>query len=340
MATNINVAILGLGRIGASLGLALKRYNAGKDARQQFIITGFDSDSTTADTAKRKNAVDSLSRSPIDAAANKDIVIIALPYGEVQGAYRAIASSLRAGTVILDTAPLKLPSMEWAEKYLSTENHLIGITPVLNSKYLYDGVDDIEHAAVDLFDKGSFLLMPGVKSVPDAVELASGLAELVGATPHFVDAAEHDGWIAATEGLPALLGLAVFQTLRENPNWDDAQRAGNPSLGRLTHHLFDTHPDDIRDLLLQDRENIGWQVDQLINTLTSLRNVLAENDRAALEDVLSESSTSYSDWLNRRQNARWSQEDGTKTPQTRDMLMGGVLGGFLSKRLKGGKDAE
>jgi prephenate dehydrogenase len=340
MATTITVGILGLGRIGTSIGLALKRYNATKDARQQFTVVGFDTNDDWANTAKSKGAVDSLARHPGDVAANKDIVVMALPYGEIQGAYRAIGSSLRAGTVVLDMAPLKLPSMEWAEKHLPAEAHMVGITPVINTKYLFDGADDAEHGAADMFDKGSFLLMASPKGAADAVELASGFADLVGATSHFVDAAEHDAWIASTEGLPALLGVAVFHMLRESKGWSDTQRAGNPSLGRLTHHLFDTHPDDLRDLLLQDRENIIWQVDQLVDTLRTLRAILADNDRAALEAALIGSSEAYNQWLNRRQNVRWDKTESIQTPPTRDLLMGGLFGGFLSKKLRGGSDND
>jgi prephenate dehydrogenase len=337
--TTINVSILGLGLIGTSVGLALKRNNARKDARQQFSIVGFDTDDSSAETARKKGAVDSLARNPADAAANKDIVVLSLPYGEVQGAYRAIGDILRPGTVVLDASPLKLPSIEWADKYLVSEAHMVGITPVLNPTYLFDGADDTDHAAADLFDKGTMLLMPSVKSAKDAVELAAHFSELLGATPRFADPVEHDGWIAAMEGLPALLGLGLFHMLREDEGWDDAQRVGNPSFGRLTHHLYDTHPDDMRDLLLQNRQNIVRQVDQLIETLRTLRGILAENNRAALEEALIESAKAYNEWLLHRQNARWDDNEPGR-PQSRDLLMGGLLGGYLSKRLRGGKDDE
>jgi prephenate dehydrogenase len=338
--TTITVGILGLGRIGTSVGLALKRYNAQKDARQQFTISGFDSHDSSAETARKNGAVDSLARNPVDAAANKDIVVIALSYGEVQGAYRIIGTELHPSTVVLDTSPLKLPSMEWADKYLSSEVHMVSITPVVNAKYLFDGADDAEHAAADLFDKGIMLLMPSVTSAKDAVELASDFSQLLGATPRFADPVEHDGWIAATEGLPALLGVAAFHMLREDEGWGDTQRAANPAFGRLTHHLYDTHPDDLRDLLLQNRQNVIRHLDQMTETLRTLRAVLAQNDRAALEEALIESAKSYNEWLIRRQKARWDDRDESQSPQSRELFMGGLLGGYLSKRLRGGKDDE
>jgi prephenate dehydrogenase len=338
--TTITVGILGLGRIGTSVGLALKRHAARKETRQQFNIAGFDSDADAADTAKRKGALDSAVRTAADAARDKDIIILALPYGEVQGAYRVLQEAVRPGTVVLDASPLKLPSMEWAEKYLPDEAHMVGITPILNPEFLLDGADDTDHASAELFDRGALLLMPGVKSAKDAVELAADFAELLGATAHFVDPVEHDGWIASMEALPALLGVAAFHTLRENKGWDDAQRAGNPSFGRLTHHLYDTHPDDLRDLLLHDRTNVIYQIDQLMGTLRQMRQILADNNRAALEELLIESSKAYHEWYNRRSSGRWGDKSDVPRQQAGASLMSGFLGGYLSKRFRGDKDED
>lgn len=338
--TTITAAVLGLGRIGSSIGLALKRHNARKDARQQFHITGYDSDPDWVETARRKGAIDSAARSAADAAANKDIVVLALPYGEVQGAYRSLKDTVRAGAVILDASLLKLPSMEWADKYLPAEAHMVGVTPILNPAYLFDGTDDAEHAAADLFDGGTFLVSPGAKSAKDAVELTADLADLLGATPRFADPVEHDGWIAAMEALPTLLGVAAFHTLRESKGWDDAQRAGNPAFGRLTHRLRDTHPDDLRDFLLDNRASVVYQIDQLMETLQVMRQILAENNRAALEETLIESSKAYEQWFQHRSSARWGDPGEPPRQQPRDALMGGFLGSYLSKRLRGDKDDD
>src|SRR3954464_5810989 len=103
MAATIKVGILGLGRVGASIGLALKRYNARKDARQQFDITGYAADNLQTQAIKTLNPVDHVARSLVDAAADKDIVIMALPYRDVQPAYQLIGHDLRSGAVLLDT---------------------------------------------------------------------------------------------------------------------------------------------------------------------------------------------------------------------------------------------
>jgi prephenate dehydrogenase len=211
---------------------------------------------------------------------------------------------------------------------------MVGVMPILNAKYLFDGLDDAEHAAADLFDGGSLLLLPSPKCARDAVELASDFGELLGMTPRFGDPVEHDVWSAATEGLPAMLGLAAFYSLQRRNGWDDAQRVGNSSFGRLTHHLYDHHPDDMRDLMLNNRENLVRHIDATVETLQSLRALLAENDRAALEEMLIQTMDAYMTWVVHRREGRWDNLDSPAQPSRSDLFMTGMFGSALTKRLK------
>jgi prephenate dehydrogenase len=338
MATTIQVGILGLGRLGASMGLALKRYNARKDARQQFVITGFASDNRQA-TGSRE-AVDHQARSLREAASDKDIVVLALPYREVQSAYQIIGQDVRSGAVLLDASPLKLPSQTWASKYLADEAHMVGVTPVLNPKYLFDGLDDTEHAADDLFDGGTLLLLPSPKCDPAAVELASDFGGLLGLTPLYGDPAEHDVWAAAVEGLPAALGLVAFYALNHADGWNDARKVGNASFGRLTHHLFDQHPDDLRDLMLNNRENMIRQIDATQEALRALRDVLAENNRPTLEAMLINTMDTYVTWLVHRREGKWDRSEKPVNVSKSDFFMSGMFGGYLTKRIKREKDDD
>lgn len=338
MAATIKVGILGLGRIGASVGLALKRYNGSKDARQQFQTTGYAADNLQAQAIKNVNAVDNVARSIEDAAFDKDIVVVALPYRDVQAAYQLIGKGLRAGSVVLDTSLLKLPSQAWAEKYVNAEAHMVGVLPLLNGKYLFDGLDDTEHAAADLFDGGSLLLLPPAKAEREAVELAADFGEILGMTSLFGDPVEHDVWSAASEGMPAVLGLAAFYSISRRDGWNDVRKVGNSSFGRLTHHLYDQNPDDLRDLLLNNRENLVRQIDATTETLGILRDLLAENDRAALEEVLIQSMETYMTWVMQRREGRWEKPDSPTSPNKGELLMSGMFGSYLSKRMKRGGD--
>ena len=117
--------------------------------------------------------------------------------------------------------------------------------------------------------------------------------------------------------------------------WGDLQQLTNPPFGRLTHQLFDTHPDDLRDLWLQSRDSLVVQIDQLMNQLQQIRQVLAQDDRDALEAVLTDAADEYSAWINRRHNNKWDDTASPKPPSAGETLMTGLFGGILTKRLKG-----
>ena len=79
----------------------------------------------------------------------------------------------------------------------------------------------------------------------------------------------------------------------------------------------------------------------MIETLQSIRDLLAAGDRDALEAVLGQSSDDYSAWINRRHNNKWDNDDKTsKGPSAGEMLMTGLMGGILSKRLRGNQNGE
>lgn len=337
---HISIAILGLGRIGASVGLALKRSQRAKDARHTFEIVGSDGRASVQKAAAALGTVDKQERSLFNAVLNKDIIILALPYAEVEAFYEVIPTALKSGAVILDTSPLKVPSLAWAKKHLSDSSYMVGWTPIINPKYLYDGVDDTEHAAEDYFDSGSALLMPSPGAIKDAVELAADFTSLLGSAPLFVDPAEHDGIMAITEGLPALLGVATFRQMHTAPGWQDSQRYTNNAFGRLTHHLYDTHPDDLRDLLLNNREHMTRTLDAYIASLRDFRALIAEGNTAAVEAAVINSAEAYEAWINRRHSGKWGIEPETpKGPSLGDM-MSTMVGSAIASRFKRGKSDE
>lgn len=338
--STISVGILGLNRIGASVALALRRYNNSPNPAQKFNVTIFDNSITNLREARKMNFASESTDRLTDAASNKDILLLAVSYADLPLTYEAIGRAAKAGAVVIDTALLKQPSRTWARQHLPQEVHQVGATPVINPKYLFNGVDTLENAQEDLFDKGSMLLMPGVGCAAEAVELASDFSELLGAKPHFVDPVEHDSLIAAVEGLPALLGVATYAALYQQDGWLDAQRMINTPFGQLTHHLFDTHPDDLRDLWLKNSDNLVRYLDQLMRTLQVLRDGLAREDRDALEDLLGEVSTDYEKWINRRYSGKWQTEPKDGDAPSIGGVASNLFGTFLTKRIKGRGSTE
>lgn len=336
----VSVAILGLGRIGTSIGLALKRYNE-QGKQHQFSIIGYDSTSSIAKTAQKMGAVDSVGNRLDNIVADKDIIVMTLPLADVEAGYDLMSSRVRSGAVILDFSHLAQKSLEYGKKYLPEDAHVICVHPVLNPEYLFDGVDKIDKASADYFDNGTMLVMPSVKSLKESIELAADFSTILGMRVHYTDPAEHDGLVTATEALPSVLSVMYFYAMSKNLGWLDAQRLTNPTFGMLTHKLMDTHPDDIRDLWLDSSEGLVLQLDELIAQLRTVRGAIARKDRDALEVILEDSSREYEGWYNRRHSNHWKADEhlDSQAPSAGTMMgnmMGNIFGGFR----RGGRDND
>ncbi len=334
----VAVAILGLNRVGTSIGLALKQYNQRANAKHQFKITGYSGRNEHVKTAQKLGAIDQVAGQAFDAVRGRDIVVMAMPYAEVESAYQAIAGDMRPGVVVLDFSPLKVNPLKWAAKHLSKDAHVVGATPLLNPAYLFDPLDSPDNANADLFENGTILLMPSVTCIPQAIELGGDFAAILGSRTQFIDPAEHDSMMAATDVLPTLLGLAYYNALSNATGWHDVQRSTNPAFGALTRPMFDTHPDDLVASLRDSRQDLTRVIDSVMVSLRDLRAALVSDDRDALEAVATNAAESYETWYNKR--FHWKFDDaGQKQPEAPNM-MSMFLGTSLANRLRGKKDED
>lgn len=327
--TTIQIGILGMGRLGTSIGLAIRRFVNRKESRQSFHMIGYDTDSARSKAARSQGALDAVASSPADCAAGRDIIVLTLPLGEVAGGLRAVTPALRDSTVILDFSAYKAVAEAWAQGDSDRRAHLLGVTALFNPHHLFDGVDDPEHASADLFDKGHLLIAGAADTEPAALELAADFASLLGASPQFIDLAEHDIWMTWMAALPAAVGVATFLALRSSAGWDGIRRAGNAEFGRLTSALAGMQIDDLRLLLSTDRAGLTRALDAVIASLTTVRELAADNDATGLNEAVTQAGEQYQEWLSRRRRGEWDASDprlSIAEISARTSLLGGLFG--------------
>ena len=306
----VEVGIIGLGREGASIALALRRYNRDQKAKYQFNIRGYDRQQGTKEALKALEAGDILNaRNPQRAARAADLVILAQPLHENETGLREVAGSLRAGAVVLNLSLLQLPAASAAQRLLTEEVHHIGGRPMFNAKKLFDGLAETRYADERLFDGASFYLMPAADTAPEAVDLVSNFAKIIGARPLFIAADEYDALVSATELLPSLLGVASFHSLSASRGWNDIQRLTNSAFALLTHHLLDEHPDALVTGWLTNQASLTRQLDSLLQVLLQLRDLLRSEDRDGLEALLALATERYETWINQRHTGQFDPVD-------------------------------
>src|SRR6266702_6830263 len=206
------VAIIGLGLIGGSIGLALHRAKAAQQ------VAGYDLGKGVNDRARRVGAIDQPCGSVADAVLGAEIVILATPIGAIRSLLQNIAPSLTPGTVVTEVASTKVQVISWAEEFLPPSISFVGGHPMAGKELSGVGAAD-----ATLFQNRIYCLTPTAHTRPAAINKVSKLVEeVLEARVRFLEPAAHDGQVAGVSHLPFLASIALMNTVASSPAWRDA----------------------------------------------------------------------------------------------------------------------
>lgn len=269
----MNLTVVGLGLVGTSVGLALKAVS------DEFSVVGHDPDADRVKRAKELGAIDEGHWNLLAACEEADLILLDVDLEEMETTLAALAGEVKEGAVIVDTFALKQPVLHLARRLLPDTTRFVGghvVSPRM-------GIG--EEPSADLL-KGAtfFLVLPkGVDS--QAADMASNLAEAVGAVPHYIDAAEHDGLVAATLQLPLLSALAMGRALDEEPGVEERERAMGGALAAVISLLSRAQALDAAPFL-HNRENVLHWLDLYARRLDALRAALANDEEETLQEEI------------------------------------------------------
>jgi prephenate dehydrogenase len=321
----VRMTIIGLGQIGASIGLALS------EQKQQLVRIGHDRHPEIARLAKKMDAVDELSHNLHAAVEKADVVILAIPVDEVRSTLEMIAPDLRPNALVIDTSPIKTAITGWAKELLPAERYFVTFTPSINPAYLHATATGIDAAHADLFQNSLTMItsIPGTN--PDAIKFAADLAFLLGSKPLFAATHESDGLIATTNLLPQILAAAMVNATVDQPGWVEARKFAGQAYAQATEpvaHLADSQV--LGQAYLHNRENVVRVIDNLIDALRELRQALVEDEDGTLHALLHNAREDRRIWLQQRQTSNWNTAPKSEMPRAGDVF--GRLLGFGKKR--------
>jgi prephenate dehydrogenase len=302
MTEKLHVAVVGLGLIGQSIGLALRRYP------EKVTVVGHDPSPELSSKAKRAGAVERAEWNLINAVANADRIVLALPINEIRFTLEAMKQDLQPGCVIVDTADIKAPVMEWAAELLPPNVHFVGGHPIL----LTDALEP-DAARADLFDGKLFCLTPDARTDPGGVRLAADIAEAVGAKPYFMDALEHDGLAAGAQTLPTLMAAALMSVTTGSQGWKEMRKlAGNQYYAGTV--LVAGSGQQVAAEALANRENSAHWIDAVIAELASYKAQLLAGDADQLAAGVDRGLEAGKSWLNAAVSGHWEIDGVPPTP--------------------------
>ncbi len=208
------VGIVGLGLVGASLGMAFRQRVRGTR------VIGIDIDGAAVEVARSRGAIDEDVHS-LQGLGEADLVVVAVPPAATVDVARAAAGVMKPHSVLTDVASTKAAIVDELDRVLPAHVHYVGGHPMAGSEGRGAGSADPA-----LFAGRPFVLTPTARTDARALAMVSELVERIGMRPVVLAPVEHDALIAQVSHLPYLVAVAVVNAASE-----EALTVGGPTLG-------------------------------------------------------------------------------------------------------------
>lgn len=284
----MRIAIIGLGLIGGSIGLALKQADW-----QKAEIVGYVRRSELRPMALSSGAVDNVESSLKATVRGADLIIIATPVLTIKDIFSQIAADLPPDSIVTDTASTKVQVMRWAEELLPPRTSFVGGHPMAGKE-----TSGIKAAEADLFHNCVYCLTPATQAKPAAVQTVADMVKTLGATPLTIGAEEHDNLVAGISHLPLLLSIALVSATTQSPSWEQMSKLAASGYRDLTR-LASGNPEVNAHICLSNQASIISWIDKFSGELQRLRKFLANGD-GEIEKLLVMASEARRKWLKKR----------------------------------------
>jgi prephenate dehydrogenase len=293
----MRVAVLGVGLIGGSIGLAAR-------GRAGAHVVGYDPDAGALSSAVELGAIDEPAFGIADAVSDANVVFIAAPVGVAVGIARTAFDAAGTECVISDVGSTKRQIVR-----AITDPRFVGGHPLAGAE-----TAGVEHAREDLFDGATWYLTPAsgapmlasgaltpatgalspaagapppaAQAPATAIERLRALIERFGARPVTIDPDDHDHLMASVSHLPHVLAnVLVAQAARvlasEDLAVEDGRLDAGPSFRDATR-VAGANTAIWTDIYMSNRDALVAAIDEAVDRLREVRKTLEDGDSDGL----------------------------------------------------------
>ena len=278
------VAVIGVGLIGGSFALALKR------ARACGHVVGAGRSKANLALAKRRGIIDSIAASPAEAARDADLVLIATPVSHFEKIFSAIRDNLGKNALVTDGGSTKRDVVAAARRALGSKvAQFVPAHPVAGAE-----TSGAAAARADLFHARRVVLTPLRENSRRGIVRVRRAWQACGARLSVMDAREHDAVLAAVSHLPHLLAYALVHEIAQRRN--SAQLFAYAAGGfRDFTRIASSHPEMWRDICVANRERLVEELARFALKLRAVGRLLREPAR--LEKLFAEARDARNRWI-------------------------------------------
>jgi prephenate dehydrogenase len=291
------IVIFGVGLIGGSFALALKKASA-------HNIIGVGRSQASLQEALSLGVIDSYVDTFSDALQanihatleDADLVMIAAPVAQTISILQSIKPHLRSNTVVTDAGSTKSDALACAKEVLGEQfDQFVGGHPIAGAEK-----SGVTAAMADLYVGKNVVLTPTMETNKAAIARVAEFWCTCGANVSEMSAETHDSIFAAVSHLPHLLAFALVDDIASRPN--AAQLFSFAASGfRDFTRIAGSHPEMWRDISLANKTALLSELNAYQNELAQLKVLLSNEDGEGLQALFERASVARNAWAKNKQ---------------------------------------
>ena len=286
------VVIFGVGLIGGSFALALKKQAAVKQ------IVGVGRNLSTLELALNLGIIDVVGTTLADALDGADLILIAVPVAQTESILRSIYPHLQTQTIVSDAGSTKSDVVEAARRALGEKvAQFVPAHPIAGRES-----NGPEAAIADLYQNKKLVITALPENSPATVNRVANIWQQCGAVPHFLNPTQHDQIFAAVSHLPHLLAYALVNQIAEQPEADLRFQYAASGFGDFTR-IAGSSPEMWRDISLANRDALQKELANYQEQLQCISTALQDGDGEQLLAIFSRAQAARQGWIDQQNSS-------------------------------------
>ncbi len=265
------IAIIGMGLIGGSLGLALKAARGGN-----LEIIGMDTNELSLVKARQRGATDIVTSDFKAGVTNADMIFICTPVLQVAPLVKEIAPYIKKGAILTDTGSTKGYLIEQITAVLPDGVHYVPGHPMAGREK-----SGIEAADETLFRNKWYILTPGKSNDLAAIEAVRRVIGWTGARITIMDAHQHDWCTALISHVPHIGAAALVNLLMYSEDQDSSIKLAGGGF-RDTTRIASSNADMWADICMTNAKPIADSLDKFSQLISQVAEAARQGDRASV----------------------------------------------------------
>jgi prephenate dehydrogenase len=279
------ITIVGVGLLGGSLGLAIKK------RRLAAEVAGYVRRAGSIADCKKAKAVDSCTRDLQEAVAEADLIVLCTPLAQMLPLLKEMLPAVKRGAIITDVGSVKTTVVRELESLVSKAGaHFIGSHPMAGAEKT-----GVAAARAELFVNAVCVVTPTKRSNQSALKKTEAFWKAVGARVLRLTPELHDELVSRSSHLPHV-AAATLANLILDPAHPKSQSSLCANGFRDTTRIASGSPEMWRDIAMANRKNLSKALGVFIRDLKKVQAALIKADSQATQNFFERAKRRRDTW--------------------------------------------